>query len=45
MGVHASRTALAAALAEMIVAREITKAQARMTARGRLHDNAAALYR
>jgi len=45
MGVHTARTALAAALAEMIAAREITEAQALQMARGYLHDNAAALYR
>jgi uncharacterized protein len=45
MGVHTTRTALAAALAEMIAAREITEPQAMTIARGYLHDNAAALYR
>jgi predicted TIM-barrel fold metal-dependent hydrolase len=45
MGVHTTRTALAAALAEMIAAREITEAQAMTMARGYLHDNAASLYR
>ncbi len=45
MGVHTTRTALAAALAEMVAAREITEAQALTFARGYLHDNAAALYR
>ena len=45
MGVHTSRTALAAALAEMIAAREITETQAMTMARGYLHDNAAALYK
>jgi len=44
MGVHTSRTALAAALAEMIEAREISEPQALTMARGYLHDNAAALY-
>ena len=44
-GVHNARTAAAAALAEMIAAREITEAQAMAMARGYLHDNAAALYR
>ena len=44
-GVHNARTAAAAALAEMIAAREITEAQAMQMARGYLHDNAAALYR
>jgi uncharacterized protein len=45
MGVHTTRTALAAALAEMIAAREITEVQAMTMAHGYLHDNAAALYR
>jgi uncharacterized protein len=45
MGVRTTRTALAAALAEMIAAREITDVQAMTMARGYLHDNAAALYR
>jgi uncharacterized protein len=45
MGVHTSRTALAAALAEMIAAREITEPQALKMAHGYLHDNAAALYK
>jgi hypothetical protein len=44
MGVHTTRTALAAALAEMIAAREITEPQAMKIAHGYLHDNAAALY-
>jgi uncharacterized protein len=44
-GVHGARTAAAAALAEMIVAREITEPQAIAIARGYLHDNAAALYK
>jgi predicted TIM-barrel fold metal-dependent hydrolase len=44
-GVHNARTAAAAALAEMIAAREITEAQGMIIARGYLHDNAAALYR
>jgi hypothetical protein len=44
-GVHNARTATAAALAEMIAAREITEAQAMPIARGYLHDNASALYR
>jgi predicted TIM-barrel fold metal-dependent hydrolase len=44
-GVHSARTATAAALAEMVAAREITEAQAMPIARGYLHDNAAALYR
>jgi predicted TIM-barrel fold metal-dependent hydrolase len=45
MGVQTTRTALAAALAEMIAAREITEPQAMAIARGYLHDNAASLYR
>ena len=44
-GVHNARTAAAAALAEMVAAREITEPQAMAIARGYLHDNAAALYR
>ena len=44
-GVHNARTATAAALAEMIAAREITEKQALAIARGYLHDNAAALYK
>src|SRR5919197_1527092 len=45
MGAHTSRTALAAALAEMIAAREITEVQALPMARAYLHDTAAALYK
>jgi hypothetical protein len=45
MGVHNGRTALAAALAEMIVAREISESQAMAMAHGYLHDNAANLYK
>ncbi len=44
-GVHNARTALAAALAEMMAAREVTRTRAITIARGYLHDNAAALYR
>jgi len=44
-GVHNARTALAAALAEMIAAREITASQALPLARAYLHDTAAALYK
>ena len=44
-GVHNARTAAAAALAEMIAAREVTEVQAMTIARGYLHDNAAALYK
>ena len=45
MGVHNGRTALAAALAEMIVAREISEPQAMAMAHGYLHDNATNLYK
>jgi predicted TIM-barrel fold metal-dependent hydrolase len=45
LGVHSARTATAAALAEMIAAREITERQAMAIARGYLHDNAASLYK
>jgi len=44
-GVPNARVASAAALAEMVAAREITETQAMTIARGYLHDNAAALYR
>jgi len=44
-GVHNARTATAAALAEMIAAREIAEKQAMAIARGYLHDNAASLYK
>jgi len=44
VGVNTARTALAAALAEMIAAREITEAQALAFAHGYLHDTAAKLY-
>ncbi|HZR26452.1 MAG TPA: diguanylate cyclase [Vicinamibacterales bacterium] len=44
-GVHNARTALSAALAEMIAAREIREAQALPLARAYLHDTAAALYK
>jgi uncharacterized protein len=44
MGVRTSRTALAAALAEMVAAREVSETQALAIARGYLHDNAAGLY-
>jgi len=44
MGVHTARTGLAAALAEMIAAREITEPQAMSIAHGYLHDTAAVLY-
>jgi len=45
LGVRSARTATAAALAEMIAAREITERQAMAIARGYLHDNAASLYK
>ena len=45
IGVQSGRSALAAALAEMIAAREITHAQALSMARAYLHDTAAGLYR
>jgi hypothetical protein len=44
LGVRTSRTALAAALAEMISENEITEAQALELAHGYLHDNAVKLY-
>ena len=44
-GVHNARTAAAAALAEMVAAREITEPQALAIAHGYLHDNAASLYK
>jgi hypothetical protein len=44
-GVHNARTALAAALAEMIAAREITGPHAMALAHAYLHDTAAALYK
>jgi hypothetical protein len=45
MGAETARTALAAALAEMIAAREITEPQAMTLAHAYLHDTAAALYK
>ena len=45
LGVQSSRTALAAALAEMIAARDITEAKAMQYARAYLHDTAAQLYK
>ena len=45
LGVHSSRTALAAALAEMIAAHEITEARALQFAHMYLHDTAAGLYK
>ncbi len=44
MAVRTARTALAAALAEMVVNHEVTEEQALSFARGYLHDNAADLY-
>ncbi len=44
LGVHSGRDALAAALAEMIAADEITEAKALEFAHGYLHDNAVRLY-
>ena len=45
LGVQSSRTALAAALAEMVAAREITEARAMQFAHAYLHDTAAQLYK
>ena len=44
LGVQSTRTALTAALAEMISEGEVSEAQALQLARGYLHDNAANLY-
>jgi uncharacterized protein len=44
LGVQSSRTALAAALAEMISEGEVTEAQALQIAHGYLHDNAVGIY-
>ncbi|MGA8430819.1 MAG: amidohydrolase family protein [Candidatus Sulfotelmatobacter sp.] len=44
LGVRSSRTALAAALAEMVSQDEITEARALELAHGYLHDNAVKLY-
>lgn len=44
LGVQSSRTALAAALAEMVSSGEISESKALEFARGYLHDNAARLY-
>ena len=44
-GVHNARTALAAALAEMIAAHEIPESRALALARAYLHDTAASLYK
>jgi hypothetical protein len=45
LGVQTTRTALAAALAEMVAAREISEARALAFARAYLHDTTASLYR
>jgi hypothetical protein len=44
IAVRTARTALAAALAEMVANHEVTEERALVLARGYLHDNAAALY-
>jgi uncharacterized protein len=44
LGVQSSRTALAAALAEMISAGEVSEPQALQLAHGYLHDNAVGIY-
>jgi uncharacterized protein len=44
LGVQSSRTALAAALAEMISMGEVTESQALQMAHGYLHDNAVGIY-
>jgi hypothetical protein len=44
LGVQSSRTALAAALAEMISMGEVSEAQALRMAHGYLHDNAVGIY-
>ena len=44
LGVQSSRTALAAALAEMVSEGEVSEAQALQLAHGYLHDNARRLY-
>jgi uncharacterized protein len=44
LGVQSSRSALAAALAEMISAGEVSEARALQLAHGYLHDNAVAIY-
>ncbi|HZR56516.1 MAG TPA: amidohydrolase family protein [Terriglobales bacterium] len=44
LGVQSARSALAAALAEMISEGEVSEAQALQLAHGYLHDNAVALY-
>jgi len=44
MAVHSARTALAAALAEMVADDEVSESKALELARGYLHDNAVRLY-
>jgi predicted TIM-barrel fold metal-dependent hydrolase len=44
LGTYSAREALAAALAEMVAADEITQDKALEIARGYLHDNAMSLY-
>lgn len=44
LGVQSSRTALAAALAEMISEGEVSESQALLIAHGYLHDNAVGIY-
>jgi predicted TIM-barrel fold metal-dependent hydrolase len=44
LGVQSARSALAAALAEMISEGEVTEAQALQLAHGYLHDNAVGIY-
>ena len=44
LGVQSARTAVAAALAEMVSMGEVSEAQALQLAHGYLHDNATALY-
>ena len=44
MAVYSARDALAAALAEMVAANEVTEDKALEIARGYLHDNAMSLY-
>ena len=45
IALRTARVSLAAALAEMVVNREVSEERALLLARGYLHDNAAALYR
>jgi hypothetical protein len=44
LGVQSDRTALAAALAEMVSAGEVSEARGLELAHGYLHDNAVAIY-